>query len=55
MRNEHSGKNTRRPPRCPSCARIMRFARASRFGDLYIWMPSLWRVAHRRRGNRGSI
>ena len=36
MRNEHSGKYTPRPQRCPSCARIMRLARASRFRDLYI-------------------
>ena len=36
MRYEHSSKYTPRSPHCPSCARIMRFARASRFGDLYI-------------------
>ena len=26
MRNEHFGNYTPRPPRCPSCARIMRFS-----------------------------
>jgi hypothetical protein len=36
MRYEHSSKDAPRSPHCPSCARIMRFARASRFGDLYI-------------------
>jgi hypothetical protein len=35
MRNEHSVKDTPRPPRCPSCGQIMRLARiTSRFGDL---------------------
>jgi hypothetical protein len=33
MPNEHSAPKS---PLCPSCARIMRFARASRFADLYI-------------------
>jgi hypothetical protein len=33
MPYEHSAPKS---PPCPSCARIMRFARASRFGDLYI-------------------
>jgi hypothetical protein len=36
MRYEHSSKYTPRSPRCPSCARIMPLARASRFEDLYI-------------------
>jgi hypothetical protein len=36
MRYEHSSKYTPRSPRCPSCARIMPLARASRFKDLYI-------------------
>jgi hypothetical protein len=36
MHNEHFGNYTPRPPRCPSCARIMWLVRASRFGDLYI-------------------
>ena len=36
MRNEHFGSYTPRPPRCPSCARIMRFVRAARFDDLNI-------------------
>ena len=37
MRNEDFGKYTLMPPRCPSCALIMRLVRASRFGDdLYI-------------------
>jgi hypothetical protein len=36
MHYEHSSKYTPRPPLCPSCTRIMRFARASRFGDLCI-------------------
>jgi len=49
MRNEHSGKNTPRPPVCPSCAQIMRLARTTlRFGslaDLFIFlMSSLWRA-----------
>jgi hypothetical protein len=35
MRNEHSGKYTRKPPLCPSCAQIMRVARiTSRFGGI---------------------
>jgi hypothetical protein len=35
MPNEHSGKYTPTPPLCPSCAQIMRLARAtSRFGNL---------------------
>ena len=41
MRNEHSNQNTTRPPRCPSCAQIMRLVRTtSRFEelpDLYIF------------------
>jgi len=36
MQNEHSEKYTPRPPRCASCAQIMRLVRASRFCDLYI-------------------
>jgi hypothetical protein len=36
MRNEHFGNYTPRPPRCPSCSRIMRFVRAARFDDLNI-------------------
>jgi hypothetical protein len=36
MRYEHSSKYTPTSPRCPSCARIMPLARASRFEDLYI-------------------
>jgi lysyl-tRNA synthetase class I len=36
MRYKLPNKYTPRLPLCPSCARIMRLARASRFGDLYI-------------------
>ena len=36
MRYEHSNKCAPKSPLCPSCARIMRFARASRIGDLCI-------------------
>jgi hypothetical protein len=50
MRNEHSGKYTPRPPRCPSCAQIMQLARiTSRFGnlsDLYIFECRACGVSH---------
>src|SRR5262249_9908599 len=36
MRYEHSINYTPKPPRSPSCPRIMPLARASRFEDLYI-------------------
>jgi hypothetical protein len=50
MRNEHSGKNTPRPPVCPSCAQIMRLARTTlRFGglpDLFIFECRACGVSH---------
>jgi hypothetical protein len=50
MRNEHSGKYTPTPPRCPSCAQLMRLARTtSRFGklpDLYIFECRACGVTH---------
>ena len=50
MRNEHPGKYTPRPPRCPSCAQLMPLARTtSRFGnlpDLYIFECRACGVSH---------
>ena len=50
MRNEYSGKDTLRPPVCPSCAQIMRLARTTlRFGslpDLYIFECRACGVSH---------